>query len=171
MRVTPGHSGSNDGSVEPSLSEAHPSRVGASRPETLKEGIPLPRSMPLVTARVNCFPTEDPERVRRAILNIFPESDIEELEDGFFAKSHSIDRFKEVLRGLQILDTARSMLRKGKEGNRTSISLNKQVAFMGKVSFVEESVPLGAIDLVIEDDEIDKVIDDIAPKTVDGEIP
>jgi len=127
--------------------------------------------MPLVTARVNCFPTEDPERVRRAILNIFPESEIEELESGFFAKSHSVGRFKEILRGLQILDTARSMLRKGKEGNRTSISLNKQVAFMGKVSFVEGSGPLGAIDLVIEDDELDKVIDDIAPKTVDGEIP
>ena len=34
------------------------------------------RPMPLVTIRTPLRPTEDPEKVRTAILNIFPESEI-----------------------------------------------------------------------------------------------
>ena len=127
--------------------------------------------MSTATMRVNCFPTEDPEKVKRATLNIFPDSEVEELEGGFFARSSSMERFKEIIRSQRILDTARSMLLDGMEGTRTSISLNKQVAFMGKVSFVEGSIPLGAIDVIIEDDELGLLIDDIAPRTVNGEIP
>lgn len=127
--------------------------------------------MPLVTMRVNCFPTEDPEKVKQAVLNLFPESEFEECEGGFFAKASSLESFKEVLGNLRILDTARSVLYRGREGNRTSFSLNKQVAFIGKVSFAEERMPLGRIDVVIEDDELEVVIDEIAPRTVDGVVP
>jgi predicted RNA binding protein with dsRBD fold (UPF0201 family) len=127
--------------------------------------------MSQVTVRVSCFPTEDPEKVKQAILNIFPGSEFEIGETGFFAKTTSLEKFKEVLLDLRILDTARNRLLKGREGNRTSFSLNKQVAYVGKVSFVEERLALGSIDVVIDDVELDAVIDDIAPKTINGEIP
>lgn len=127
--------------------------------------------MPQVTVRVSCFPTEDPEKVKQAILNIFPGSAFEKGETGYFARTTSLERFKEVLRDLRILDTARSKLLKGREGNQTSFALNKQVAFVGNVSFVEERLALGSIDVVIDDVELDAIIDDIAPKTINGEIP
>jgi hypothetical protein len=127
--------------------------------------------MSTVTMRVACFPTEDPDRVLSAMINIFPESEVRESEMGFLATTNSLERFKELLRSLRILDTARSVLMRGRSENRTEFSLNKQVAFMGKVSFVDGTVPLGTIDIVLEDDRLEQLIDDIAPTTVDGEIP
>ena len=47
--------------------------------------------------------------------------------------------------------------------------LNKQVAYMGKISFCEGKVILGTIKVVIETDEPDALIDTVAPETVDGE--
>jgi predicted RNA binding protein with dsRBD fold (UPF0201 family) len=49
------------------------------------------------------------------------------------------------------------------------MSLNKQVATVGKVSFADRRPVLGAIDVVIEDDDISALIDRVAPMTVDGE--
>ncbi len=127
--------------------------------------------MPQVTIRVNCSLTEDSEKVLKALINIFPEANVEELEKGFIARTSSIDRFKEILRRSRILDAARSILIGGRRGNSTAFSLNKQAAYMGKVSFVDDDVPLGPIEVVIEDDRLDALIDDIAPETVEGEIP
>ena len=125
--------------------------------------------MPLITMRVECLPTEDPEKVKQAVLNLFPGSEIEGAEGGFFARCDSTERFKEVLWNLRILDTARAVLLRGMRENRTSFSLNKQVAFVGKVSFVQEPMPLGSIDVVVEDEHLDELIDSIAPRTVNGE--
>ena len=127
--------------------------------------------MALLTMRVECFPTEDPSKVLKALLNIFPDSEIEECEGGFVAKSDSAERFKELLRNLRILDTARKILRKGRQGNRAIFRINKQVACVGKISFVEGEMPLGSVEVVLESEDIDAVIDEIAPRTVDGEIP
>jgi len=61
------------------------------------------------------------------------------------------------------------MLLRGKQGTSTSFSVNKQVAFVGKISYVEERLPLGSIEVSIDDDELDRLIDEVAPITVDGE--
>ena len=50
--------------------------------------------MPLVTIRTALRPTEDPEKVRTAIRNIFPESEITAEEGEIVAKTGSLDRFK-----------------------------------------------------------------------------
>jgi predicted RNA binding protein with dsRBD fold (UPF0201 family) len=49
--------------------------------------------------------------------------------------------------------------------------LNKQAAFVGKVSFVEGKVPMGPLTVEIKADDPSALIDDVAPRTVDGEIP
>jgi predicted RNA binding protein with dsRBD fold (UPF0201 family) len=47
--------------------------------------------------------------------------------------------------------------------------VNKQVAFIGKISYVEERLPLGSIEVSIEDDDLGGLIEEIAPVTVKGE--
>ena len=125
--------------------------------------------MPIITARVRCFPTEDPLKVRQAVLNIFPESVIEDDDCGLLAIGGSLERFKELVRNHRILDSTRSVLLCNRAGDSTSFSLNKQVAYVGKLSYVAESMPLGSIEVSIEADGIDSLIDDIAPLTVNGE--
>jgi len=126
--------------------------------------------MPSITLRVKCYPTEDPLKVKKALLNIFPESVVEECEDGFIARAASAERFMEIIRNQRILDSARGVLRRGMSRDRTTFTLSKQVAFVGKVSFIEDrSPPLGGIEVVIEDDNLEERIDTIAPRTVGGE--
>ena len=125
--------------------------------------------MPLVTVKAPCLPTEDVEKVKKAILNLFPDSMIEASGGMIEAKTGSLVRFKELIRSYRIIDATRRMLLHGKQGNSTTFMINKQVAFIGKVSYVEEKLPLGRIEVSIEDDDLDRLIDEVAPITVNGE--
>jgi predicted RNA binding protein with dsRBD fold (UPF0201 family) len=125
--------------------------------------------MPLVTVKTPCLPTEDPEKVRKAVLNLFPDSMIEEKDGAIIAKTGSLARFHELIRSYRIIDATRRILLRGKQGNITSFLINKQVAFIGKISYVEEKLPLGSIEVCIEDDDLDKLIEVFAPVTVNGE--
>ncbi len=125
--------------------------------------------MPLVTVKAPYLPTEDVEKVKKAILNLFPDSMIEASGGTIEAKTGSLVRFKELIRSYRIIDATRRMLLHGKQGNATTFMVNKQVAFIGKVSYVEEKLPLGSIEVSIEDDDLDRLIDEVAPVTVNGE--
>jgi predicted RNA binding protein with dsRBD fold (UPF0201 family) len=125
--------------------------------------------MPLVTVKTPCLPTEDPEKVRKAILNLFPDSMIEEKDGRILAKTGSLGRFKELIRSHRIIDATRRILLRGRQGTGTSFMVNKQVAFIGKISYVEERLPLGSIEVSIEDDDLGGLIEEIAPVTVKGE--
>jgi uncharacterized protein len=122
--------------------------------------------MPNVTIHVRCFPTEDPIKVKAAILGIFPDSRIEEEDSGLVAHSDSLQQFEEIIRNQHIRDSARAVLFRGRKDNMVVMRLNKQAAFVGKLSFVEEDVPLGAIEVIVEDKDIEKVIDQVAASTV-----
>ncbi len=125
--------------------------------------------MPLVTIKTPCLPTEDSEKVRKAVFNLFPDSMIEEKDGVIMARTGSLWRFKELVRSHRIIDATRRILLRGKQGNSTRFLVNKQVAFIGKISYVEERLPLGSIEVSIEDDDLDKLIDAVAPVTVNGE--
>ena len=124
--------------------------------------------MPLVTARVRCFPTEDPEKVRRALLNVLPDALVEEYEGGLIARSGSLARFKELIRNQRILDSTRKVLLRSPTGTEVCFQLNKQVAYVGKISFVEGQMPLGSIEISIESDDLQALVDEVAPATVGG---
>ena len=123
----------------------------------------------MVTVRTPRLPTEDSEKVKKAVLNLFPESMIEEKDGMIMARTGSLWRFKELVRSHRIIDATRRIMLRGKQGNSTSFLINKQVAFIGKISYVEEKLPLGSIEVSIEDDDLDKLIDAVAPVTVNGE--
>ena len=115
-----------------------------------------------LTAR--CFPTEDWDKVVGAITKLFPDAEIAG-DDPIVARSTSIDAFGELLKRYRIRDAARAIMRRGLKGDSISFMLNKQVAAVGKVSFSEESHPLGDIEVTIVSDDIYGLIDSIAPNT------
>ena len=116
------------------------------------------------------YPSEDPEKVKTAILKIFPDAKLEISENQIEGTTDNLKKFAIQIRKQEILDTARALLLRGMRGstNRTVVRLNKQVAYMGLVSFSEERTVLGTIKVTIEDDELEALIQDVAPETVDG---
>jgi len=114
-----------------------------------------------VVVETVCKPTEDKDKVKNAMLNIFPDLRIDDKGDRMIGASFSLDRFKEILRSHRIRDTARTVLFRGKKGNKTIFKLNKQVAFVGKICFAEENSPLGDITVILEDENIDRIIEEI----------
>ncbi|MDR1690988.1 MAG: hypothetical protein LBR42_03990 [Candidatus Methanoplasma sp.] len=124
----------------------------------------------MAEVRITCpvCPSEDQNKVRDAIMNIFPDASLERTEHGFKGEA-TTKRFFELIRKQKILDSTRSVMFKGIKGNRIVIHLNKQVAAVGKVSFTEPRAILGTIQATIETEDPESLIDEIAPRTVDGE--
>ena len=120
--------------------------------------------MVIVRISTRCHPTEDRDKVTRAVTILFPDCALrgDELLEG---ESSSLETFAEHLRRQRIRDSARSVMRRGLREGSTSFKINKQVASIGKVTFSEESHPLGDIEVTISDKDILSVIDSIAPDT------
>ncbi|MCX8173184.1 MAG: hypothetical protein N3F63_01025 [Thermoplasmata archaeon] len=118
-----------------------------------------------VRIRVPVFPTEEPEKVIIAVTNIFPDAVLVfEDEKILSGTAKSIEHFATLVKNAKIRDSVRAELLRNLSGNRTHFRLNKQVAFAGGVSF-SVGEPLGEIYVEIEDAELKKVIDRIAPDT------
>jgi predicted RNA binding protein with dsRBD fold (UPF0201 family) len=125
------------------------------------------------TVSVLLLPTEVEERVRKAVENVFPGTRLTLIrKEGFVDRlegtAPSLDTLHELLRRQQILDTARNSLYKGMAGKEISVQLNKQVALMGYVNFLDHDVPLGGISVTLETDEPELIIDWLAPVTAEG---
>jgi predicted RNA binding protein with dsRBD fold (UPF0201 family) len=119
-------------------------------------------------------PTEDLDKVRVAVYRVLGELPLLVLEDEdgkcLIGKSEglkTLSRFHELLRKEQIMDAARRVLSKGLQENTFTFYLNKQVAYVGHISFsqsVGES-PLGPIHIEIQCDRPQELIEWLAPKT------
>jgi predicted RNA binding protein with dsRBD fold (UPF0201 family) len=125
-----------------------------------------------IEAEVN--PTEDEAKVKSAMENIFSRLQFEEkpLKRGSLltAKTGGADgltKLYNLLRRDRIRDATRSVLYKGISGHSIIFYLNKQVAYVGHVSFSQPSgeSPLGPIRVEIQCDDPRKIIDWLAPRT------
>jgi len=124
-----------------------------------------------VVASARCYPTEDGERVRSSLLNIFPGAVLEEGQGTIRAQTDDMSRFKEIIRNHRILDSTRAVMLRGTSEEGIRFQMNKQAAFVGKISFVEGNAPLGHIEVLIKGADLEAFIDNVAPQTIDGEIP
>jgi len=124
--------------------------------------------------KVEVNPTEDPDKVKIAVYKIFGDLNLEAKEEKevtqLTGKTSSLDglsRFRDLLRRERIRDAARTVLFKGLHEKRIIFYLNKQVAYVGHVSFSEPEgeSPLGAIKVEIKCDDPQGLIDWLAPKT------
>jgi hypothetical protein len=125
-----------------------------------------------VKAEVNL--TEDLEKVKRAVENMFSmaEFEVKPSEKGslLVAKTKGMDgltKLYNLLRRERIRDAARRVLFKGLNENSITFYLNKQVAYAGHVSFCEPAAesPLGPIKVRITCDKPKELIEWLAPKT------
>lgn len=127
-----------------------------------------------VHVEVEVNPTEDPEKVRRAVENIFGSVEFEVKPHGrgslLIAKTKGVDgltKLCNLLRRERIRDAARGVLFDGLGEKSIVFYLNKQVAYAGHISFskpVGES-PLGPIRVQIRCDNPRELIEWLAPKT------
>src|SRR5207244_13466395 len=88
--------------------------------------------------------TETEEAVSTALRNLFPDLQIEFQEDRLTGTTDSLERLRQRIRNQRIRDTARRQLLAGRRGDRTSVSLSKQAAFVGVLNFAAGTT-LGAI--------------------------
>jgi predicted RNA binding protein with dsRBD fold (UPF0201 family) len=117
-----------------------------------------------IRLRARCYATEDRDAVIRAIRNLFPDAEVRG-DSEIIATSGSADEFGELLKRYKIRDAARKVMRRGLRGDTTRFRLNKQVAAIGKISFSEEDHALGDIEVSMMADDIESIIDAIAPST------
>jgi predicted RNA binding protein with dsRBD fold (UPF0201 family) len=121
-----------------------------------------------VKVKAHIKSTEDRDKVKLAILNIFPDLELVDGDDEVLGDTDNLDRFAELVRNQRIRDSTRAQLFNSKIENEFRISLNKQAAFKGKVSFGGEG-PMGNIEVVVSDDDLMGFIDSIAHKTADSD--
>lgn len=126
-----------------------------------------------IVAEVN--PTEDENKVRVAIQKVFGDIDLQSVEEEGYRRLvgkakgiESLARFHELLRRERILDAARTVLLRGIQGNKITFYLNKQVAYVGHISFSQPygESPLGPIGVEIQCDDPQSLIDWLTPRTV-----
>lgn len=120
-------------------------------------------------------PTEDPEKVARAVHNLFPSANlVSEKTDVRYSRLYAtmtrledLENLKNVLRQEAIRDAARKVLFNSMSGSSIVVYLNKQAAFAGRASFCEryDESPLGPITLTITSESPEQVIDWLAPSS------
>jgi len=120
-------------------------------------------------------PTEDPEKVLRAVRNLFPScsptvvrSDERHAKlEASMTRLEDLDNLKTLIRQEVIRDAARKMLLKSISGSSIVVHLNKQAAFAGKASFCEryDESPLGPVTLTITAENPEQLIGWLAPSS------
>jgi hypothetical protein len=125
-----------------------------------------------IEAEINL--TENPERVKLAVENVFGQVrfEIQARKRGgtLLARTtgtEGLTKLYDLLRREHIRNAARSVMFKGLEGNTITFYLNKQVAYAGHLSFSEPTgeSPLGPIRVTITCDNPRELIDWLAPRT------
>lgn len=111
-----------------------------------------------ITVRAEAHATEDPERVRRAVLNIFPDAK----EAGESWTVQELQTLSTRIAEQAIRDTARNILLRSVRGNMLIFHLNKQAAYAGRVNFTEGNAVLGDIEVRIETEEAEAIAKFIA---------
>ncbi len=120
-------------------------------------------------------PTEDPDKVSRAVRNLFPllSFAIVNLDarrsklQGSMNGLEGLENLKRILREEAIRDAAHKILWGNISGSSIVAYLNKQAAFAGKASFCEryDESPLGPITLTITAPNPEEVVEWLAPSS------
>ncbi len=124
--------------------------------------------VPNVSCKIEMFcsvnPTENPEKIKKAILNVFPYSTIKTEIFSISAQSNdlnSLEKIYETVHSKQTQRIYRRNLENNLENNTTWFYLNKQAAFVEKIAICEEAdeSPLGPIKVVLTSSRVDRIID------------
>ena len=114
-----------------------------------------------VSCKINL--SEDPLKIKTAILNVFPELEISLNDQQLIGKSNDISSLSNISQSIHTKNTKniyQRILKKNSNENSTWFYLNKQAAFVNIVALCSESdeSPLGPIKVVLEGNDIENII-------------
>ena len=111
-------------------------------------------------------PSEDPEKVKLAVNNIFPDLTLEVTDTDITGKSNNIQILSQISKSIHennIKKTYQRILKNNSNGDSSWFYLNKQAAFVNTVALCSEAneSSLGPIKVILRSNDIDRVIDSI----------
>jgi predicted RNA binding protein with dsRBD fold (UPF0201 family) len=124
-----------------------------------------------IEAQIN--PTEEPEKVKQAVENVFGPINFKlkpktwgQLLTAQTTGTEGLTKLSNLIKRAQIITAARKVLRRSSTDDSITFYLNKQVAYAGHISFSQQTAesPLGPIKVEIRCDNPRKLIDWIAPR-------
>ncbi len=109
-------------------------------------------------------PSEDSEKIKKAISNVFPYTTMNTEIFSIVAQSkdlNSLEKIYETIHSHQSQNIYRRNLEKNLKDESTWFYLNKQAAFVEKIAICEKSdeSPLGPIKVILTSPNIDGIID------------
>ena len=124
--------------------------------------------IPNISCKIEIFcsinPSEDPEKIKKAINNIFPQSKIKTEDFSISAQSKDLNSFEKIYETIHSKQSQKSYkrnLENNLENDSTWFYLNKQAAFVEQIAICEEAEesPLGPIKVIMTSSNIDEIID------------
>ena len=111
-------------------------------------------------------PSEDPEKVKHAVNNIFPEMELEISQTQIIGKTNNFSALSQISKSVHeknIKKTYQRILKNNNDGDSTWFYLNKQAAFVNTVALCSEANEswLGPIKVVLRSNDIEQVIESI----------
>ena len=111
-------------------------------------------------------PSEDPEKVKLAINNIFPDLTLEITDTEITGKSNNLQVLSQILKSIHknnIKKTYQRILKNNINSDSSWFYLNKQAAFVNTVALCSEAneSSLGPIKIVLRSNNIEQVIDSL----------
>ena len=123
---------------------------------------------PNISCKIEMFcsvnPSEDPEKIKQTIANVFPNSKLKDENYSISAVSKDLNSFEKIYDTIQSNRSQKNYRRSLEQNLRddsTWFYLNKQAAFVEKIAICEEAEesPLGPIKVVLTSPNIDGIID------------
>ena len=111
-------------------------------------------------------PSEDPEKVKLAVNNIFPDLTLEVTDTDITGKSNNIQILSQISKSIHennIKKTYQRILKNNSNSDSSWFYLNKQAAFANTVALCSEvnESSLGPIKVILRSNEIEQVINSI----------
>jgi len=111
-------------------------------------------------------PSEDPEKVKTAVNNVFPEINLDVSETEIIGKTNNFSILSQISKSIHeknIKNTYQRILKHNSDGESTWFYLNKQAAFTNTVALCSEAneSSLGPIKIILRSNNIEQVIDSL----------
>ena len=111
-------------------------------------------------------PSEDSQKVRLAVNNVFPDIELEISDSNVAGKTNDIQILSQISKSIHEKNTKNTyqrILKKNNDGSSTWFYLNKQAAFVNTVALCSEAneSSLGPIKVILRSNDIQQIIDSI----------
>ena len=111
-------------------------------------------------------PSEDPDKVKTAVNNIFPDVELETSDTEISGTTNNFSVLSQISKSIHEKNgknTYQRILKKNNDGESTWFYLNKQAAFVNTVALCSEAneSSLGPIKIILRSNNIEQVIDSV----------